>query len=65
MRAGTDPITRRLGQKEVGVMRWKKLLIRVSLWLVTEISLNCLGLDTLADYSEFVFERKTSFSYSF
>ncbi len=38
-------------------VRWKKLLIRTTFWLVVEVSLNCLGLDDMADYSEFVFER--------
>jgi hypothetical protein len=37
--------------------QWKKILVRTSLWLVTEIVLNFVGLDNLADYSEFVFER--------
>jgi hypothetical protein len=36
---------------------WKKLLVTITLWLVTEIILNLLGLDNLADYGEFVFGR--------
>ena len=40
-------------------VRWKKLLIRTTFWLVAEVSLNCLGLDDIADYSEFVFERNS------
>ncbi len=35
----------------------KKLLTRLFLWLLFEISLTCLGLDDLADYGEFIFER--------
>ena len=35
----------------------KALLLRVSIWLIAEISLNLVGLDDLADYSEFIFER--------
>ncbi len=35
----------------------KKVLTRVFLWLLFEISLTCLGLDDLADYGEFIFER--------
>ncbi len=35
----------------------KKLVIRLFLWLLFEISLTCLGLDDLADYGEFIFER--------
>jgi len=38
-------------------IKWKKLLARVTFWLLVEISLNLLGLDNLADYSEFVFDR--------
>jgi hypothetical protein len=36
---------------------WKKSLIRATVWLAAEIILNCVGLDDMADYSEFVFER--------
>ena len=38
-------------------VNWKKLAIRVSAWLLLELSLSYLGLDNMADYSEFVFER--------
>ena len=38
-------------------VKWKTLLFRASVWLTVEISLNLLGLDSLADYSEFVFDR--------
>ncbi len=38
---------------------WKQSLYRVTVWLAAEIILNCLGIDNLADYSEFVFERNT------
>ena len=34
---------------------YKKLLARTTLWLVLEILFNFLGLDNLADYSEFIF----------
>jgi hypothetical protein len=36
---------------------YKKVLTRVFIWLFFEISLTCLGLDDLADYGEFIFER--------
>ncbi len=36
-------------------VQWKKLLVKIIVWLAAEILLNFLGLDTLADYSEFVF----------
>jgi hypothetical protein len=38
-------------------VKWKKLLVTSSTWLVLEIALNILGLDNLADYSEFIFNR--------
>jgi hypothetical protein len=38
-------------------VKWRKLLIRGSLWLTLEIILNCVGIDDIADYSEYVFER--------
>jgi hypothetical protein len=39
-------------------IRWQKLLIKTSFWLATEIILNLVGIDDLADYSEFVYENK-------
>ncbi len=39
-------------------VRWKKLMTNVVIWLAAEILLNFLGLDDLADYSEFIFEKE-------
>ncbi len=39
---------------------WKKALTQISFWLFTEILLSFLGLDNMADYSEFVFKYKLS-----
>lgn len=39
-------------------VRWRKLLIKIFFWLVTEFLFNLLGIDDLADYSEFVYENK-------
>ncbi len=39
-------------------IRWQKLLVKMSFWLAAEIFLNLIGIDDLADYSEFVFEKK-------
>lgn len=43
-----------------GIMQvqWPQLLLRTSVWLCTEIALTLLGLDDLADYSEFVFQNR-------
>jgi hypothetical protein len=38
--------------------QWKKAWVKTAMWLVTEIVLNLLGLDNLADYSEFLFEKE-------
>ena len=38
-------------------IRWKTLLSKILIWLVAEILLNSIGLDHLADYSEFVFDK--------
>jgi preprotein translocase subunit SecG len=38
-------------------LQWKKLLVKTTLWLATEIILNVVGLDNLADYSEFIYEQ--------
>lgn len=37
--------------------KWKKIALKVTIWLVAEVYLNFLGLDNMADYSEFIFER--------
>ena len=34
--------------------RWQK----ITFWLIAEITLNLIGLDDLADYSEFIFEQQ-------
>lgn len=39
-------------------VRWKKLLLTATFWLVTEIYFNLIGIDDLADYSEFLFGRQ-------
>lgn len=36
----------------------RKALTKLLIWLAAEIALNLLGLDELADYSEFVFQDK-------
>lgn len=40
-------------------IRWRKLLVKSSFWLATEILLNLIGIDDLADYSEFIYENKS------
>ena len=38
-------------------IRWQRLFTHTFIWLVAEIILNSMGIDTLADYSEFVFAQ--------
>lgn len=40
-------------------VRWKTLCTKTLIWLAAEIILNSMGLDTLADYSEFVFDKNS------
>ncbi len=40
-------------------VRWPKLLVRTVVWLGAKIALTCLGLDDLADYSEFIFQDRS------
>jgi hypothetical protein len=45
-------------------VEWKKVLVKTTVWLAGEIVLNLVGLDNLADYSEFIYEHDTAvFSY--
>ena len=43
-------------------VRWQKLLVKTSFWLATEIVLNLIGIDDLADYSEFLLQDRNNFS---
>ena len=40
-------------------IKWKILLTKTLVWLLVEFVLNFIGLDTIADYSEFVFNKNT------
>lgn len=35
-------------------VRWRKFLVKSTFWLSTELVLGLIGMDTLADYSEFL-----------
>ncbi len=41
-------------------IRWQKLFLKIVFWLSAEIALTCLGLDDLADYSEFLLQDRTN-----
>lgn len=40
--------------------QWKKLFVKTTVWLAAEIILNLIGLDNLADYSEFIYEQEVT-----
>ncbi|MCL6436603.1 MAG: hypothetical protein K6T90_20825 [Leptolyngbyaceae cyanobacterium HOT.MB2.61] len=39
---------------------WKTTITKATIWLAAEILLTVVGLDNLADYSEFIFEREVA-----
>ena len=39
-------------------VNWRKLLTGIAIWLALEICLSSLGIDDLADYGEFLFDRR-------
>ncbi|MEB3180649.1 MAG: hypothetical protein VKL59_16725 [Nostocaceae cyanobacterium] len=39
-------------------VHWKNFFVTTMIWIAGEILLNATGLDNLADYSEFIFERE-------
>ena len=41
-------------------IRQRQVFTKIFLWIVTETMLGLAGLDDLADYSEFIFERNTT-----
>ncbi len=41
-------------------VKWKTLIAKVAVWIVLELILNLLGLDQLANYSEFLFHPRTT-----
>jgi hypothetical protein len=39
-------------------VRWRKFLVKGTFWLSTELMLGLMGMDTLADYSEFLMKSR-------
>ncbi|WP_250122955.1 hypothetical protein [Chroococcidiopsis sp. CCMEE 29] len=39
--------------------QWKNVFVKIALSLLIDVALNLLGLDDLADYSQFIFEQET------
>ncbi|MEB3229581.1 MAG: hypothetical protein VKJ64_01125 [Leptolyngbyaceae bacterium] len=40
-------------------VRWKQLIIQFSVWLMAEVVFTSIGIDDLADYSEYQLASKT------
>jgi hypothetical protein len=40
-------------------IKWKKLIFQVGVWIALEIVFSYVGVDTIADYSEYIFDRHT------
>lgn len=38
--------------------RWKTLFVQIAFWAATEIVFNWVGVNDLANYSEFILDRK-------
>lgn len=36
---------------------WRKSVTKIIIWLAAEVLLTAIGVDDLADYSEFIFEK--------
>ena len=41
-------------------MKRKPLIAKVVMWIAAELILSNLGMDTLADYSEFIFDARST-----
>lgn len=41
-------------------IHWKTAFFKTIVWLAAEIFLNLLGVDSLADYSEFIYEHQVA-----
>jgi hypothetical protein len=38
-------------------IKWKKLVFKVGIWIALEFFFSYVGVDTIADYSEYIFDR--------
>ena len=46
--------------KEGAQTRWRKTLLKGTLWLSSELVLGMIGLDTVADYGEFLMQHQVA-----
>ena len=45
-------------------INWQKLITKIFFWLLVEIAFNLIGIDDLADYSEFLLMPKITWQSS-
>lgn len=43
--------------------RWGNLIIKITIWLAAEVFLTAIGIDDIADYSEFLIHRESQFAH--
>ena len=56
-----DFLMTRICQEEMMTqINWQSLIVKICLWLLIEAVFNLIGIDDLADYSEFLLMPKTS-----
>ena len=46
--------------RERAQARWRKTLLKGTLWLSSELVLGMLGMDTVADYGEFLMQHQVT-----
>lgn len=39
-------------------INWSQLIVNLTIWAIAEVTLNFVGLDTLADYSEYLCNKR-------
>lgn len=46
--------------KDRAQARWRKTLVKGTLWLSSELVLGLIGMDTMADYGEFLMQHQVA-----
>jgi hypothetical protein len=45
-------------------LQWQKICLKIAFWLCVEIILTLIGMDNIADYSEFILHSKSAHQYN-
>ncbi len=40
-------------------VKWKQLIVKLTVWMAAEVILSLVGTDYLADYSEFIYRSQS------